>query len=195
MPAKLSDEIIELWARILYAVPDSRMYIRNALLSQKANREYLLQRFCRHGIACSRLWLDGATDWRAFIRSYEDVDISLDTWPYCGANTVAEALWQGVPVVTLKGNRFSSRYGSSHVIAAGCPELVADSPQRYVEIATNLAASPERLAHYRRNLREMTRKHGLSDPIRFARKLDKAYMEMMQKLHADARPDRALVAA
>jgi predicted O-linked N-acetylglucosamine transferase (SPINDLY family) len=115
------------------------------------------------------------------------VDISLDTWPYCGANTVGESIWQGVPVITLKGNRFSSRYGASHVTAAGCPELIAATPERYVEVAAELAASLERIRHYRRNLRQMAKDHGLSDPHRFARKLERAYTEMMKTKNAGSR--------
>lgn len=180
--AKLSDGIIDLWAQILHRVPKSRLYVRNGPLGRKTNRDYLAQRFGRHGIPATRLWLDGATEWTKFISSYEDVDISLDTWPYCGANTIGESVWQGVPVVTLKGDRFSSRYGSSHVAAAGTPELIADTPQRYVEIAVELSADSARITHYRRNLRRMSFEYGLSDPERFARKLENAYVEMMNLL-------------
>jgi predicted O-linked N-acetylglucosamine transferase (SPINDLY family)/glycosyltransferase involved in cell wall biosynthesis len=179
-PAKLSDGQIELWSMLLQRVPTSRFYIRNAPLGRRINRDYLEQRFARHGIPASRLWLDGATDWHKFIGSYKDVDISLDTWPYCGANTIGESVWQGVPVVTLRGNRFSSRYGSSHVAAAGTPELIAETPEHYLSIAAELACDPERIARYRRNLRRMAFEHGLSDPVRFARKLEKAYFEMMR---------------
>lgn len=176
---KVHDGLIELWARILRSVPGSRLYIRNSYLGRPVNREYMRSRFARHGVNSERLRLGGAEAWSEFIKSYEDVDISLDTWPYCGANTVGESVWQGVPVITLKGNRFSSRYGASHVTAAGCAELVAESSDRYVGIAVELAANPERLLRYRHNLRRMAREHGLSDPVRFARKLEKAFAEMM----------------
>ena len=69
----------------------------------------------------------------------------LDTWPYCGGNSTAEALWHGVPVITLKGDRFASRYGASLLAAAGCADLVADSPEQYVAIAKRLAGDPARL--------------------------------------------------
>jgi glycosyltransferase involved in cell wall biosynthesis len=179
---KLSDEIVALWSQVLHAVPSSRMYVRNGPLGRKVNRDYLAQRFGRHGIPESRLRLEGATEWNKFIASYENVDISLDTWPYCGANTIGESVWQGVPVISLKGDRFSSRYGSSHLAAAGIPELIANTPEHYVEIAAELAASPERIVFYRSNLRRMSREHGLADPERFARKLERAYVEMMSVL-------------
>jgi predicted O-linked N-acetylglucosamine transferase (SPINDLY family) len=179
---KVNDDIIAFWARIMHRVPRSRMYIRSSPLGAVANRDFMAMRFARHGIEAERLRLEGATDWNTFIKSYEDVDITLDTWPYCGANTVAESLWQGVPVITLKGTRFSSRYGTSHVTAAGCSELAGDGPERYIEIASELAAAPERLLNYRRNLRRMALEHGLSDPVRFARKLERAYEQMLNQL-------------
>jgi predicted O-linked N-acetylglucosamine transferase (SPINDLY family) len=177
--AKLSDQTVALWAELLRAVDESRLYIRNAPLGRKTDREQLIRRFRRYGIPESRLWLEGATDWHTFIKSYEEVDISLDTWPYCGANTIGESIWQGVPVISPFGDRFSSRYGSSHLIAAGTPDLVARTPRQYIEIAAALSANKERLVHYRKNLRSMAKEYGLSDPVRFAAKLERAYVQMM----------------
>ncbi len=184
---KVSDEVIELWARILHRVPGSRIYVRHSGLRSIANRDFMVKRFGRYGIEESRLWLEGATEWNAFIRSYDHVDISLDTWPYCGANTIGESVWQGVPVITLCGNRFSSRYGSSLVKAAGCPELIAETPEQYVDIAVTLAGARDRLLFYRNNLRRMSVEYGLSDPQPFARKLEKAYLEMMEALDGNDR--------
>jgi predicted O-linked N-acetylglucosamine transferase (SPINDLY family) len=130
-----------------------------------------------------RITLDGGTGRDELVRSYDRVDISLDTWPYCGGNTIAESLWQGVPVVTLKGTRFVSRYGASLLMAAGCPELVGETADEYVEIAVALARSPERLDYYRGNLRSMAREHGLSDAGAFAHKLDEAYVSMSAISH------------
>ena len=184
---KVNDGLIELWSRILHAVPGSKLYIRNSYLGSPANREFMSARFGRHGIGPQRLRLRGAEAWSEFVKSYDEVDISLDTWPYCGANTIGESLWQGVPVITLKGERFSSRYGASHLTAAGCPELIATTPERYVELAAQLAADPERLKQYRQNLRGMMFEHGLSDPQRFARKLERAYAEMITLANAGTR--------
>jgi predicted O-linked N-acetylglucosamine transferase (SPINDLY family) len=115
------------------------------------------------------------------LTSYSEVDISLDTWPYCGGNTVAESLWQGVPVLTLTGDRFSGRYGASILFAAGCPELVAENEDQLIEIAVELSGSLDRLEYYRSNLRRLAIEHGLSDPKKFAKKLDAAYISMLQK--------------
>jgi glycosyltransferase involved in cell wall biosynthesis len=178
---KLNTQLIELWSEVMKRVPDSMFFIRNAQLSSPDNRAFLQDRFWRFGIAPERLRILPGADRATVLRGYDDVDISLDTWPYCGGNTIAEALWQGVPVVTLKGNRFSGNYGASLLSAAGCPELIARSADEYLEIVSRLAASPDELKRYRANLRTMVKKHGLSDPEGFARKLEAAYIEMMTR--------------
>ncbi len=183
---KINVQTIELWAEIMRRVPNSEFFVRNAQLNPSENRRYLQQRFGRFGIAPERLRIIGGTDRATILKCYDDVDISLDTWPYCGGNTIAEPIWQGVPVITLKGNRFSGRYGAGLVLAAGCPELVADTAEQYVEIAVQLAGSTDRLVRYRKELRQMARQHGLSDAERFARKLEAAYIEMLQRVAPSA---------
>jgi predicted O-linked N-acetylglucosamine transferase (SPINDLY family)/glycosyltransferase involved in cell wall biosynthesis len=180
---KINDYVIELWAGILNCVPRAKLLIGNHQLSSSCNRDYMEARFKRHGIDSQRLELMGGMQRRMALRWYDNIDISLDTWPYCGGNSVAEPIWQGVPVITLKGNRFSSRYGASLVTAAGCPELVATSPGEYVDIAVKLATEPDRLRHYRANLRGMSLDHGLSDAKAFAAKLHSAYLAAMDDLH------------
>jgi len=177
---KIGTQVIALWAEIMKQVPDSIFFLRNPQLNAPDNRQFMQERFARFGIPPERLRILGGTDRAGILESYGEVDISLDTWPYCGGNTIAEPICQGVPVITLKGERFSGRYGASLVIAAGCPELVADSADQYVDIAVKLARSAERLDYYRKNLRRMAREHGLSDAERFARKLEAAYIEMMR---------------
>jgi len=181
---KINGQMIALWAEIIKRVPNSIFFIRNAQLSKPDNRRYLQDRFRRFGVPAERLRILGGTDRETILKCYAEADISLDTWPYCGGNTIAEAVWQGVPVVTYKGNRFSSRYGSSLVMASGCPELVAETPQQYVDIAVQLAHNPERLDHYRRNLRKMAREHGLSDAKKFAANLESAYLDMLTRAMA-----------
>jgi glycosyltransferase involved in cell wall biosynthesis len=176
--SKINDALIAIWARVMRRVAGSRMYIRNAELTPPDNQTFMRERFARHGIAPERIQLDGRGTRDEVVRSYGQVDISLDTWPYCGGNTVAESLWQGVPVITLQGTRFSSRYGASLLLACGCPELIGGGDEAYVEIAAALAGAPDRLRYYRDNLRPMAREFGMSDPPRFVRKLEEAYLAM-----------------
>jgi predicted O-linked N-acetylglucosamine transferase (SPINDLY family) len=180
--AKLNLRLIELWAAILDRVPGSRLFLRNRDLSPADNRRFIAGRFARFGIDPARLLLMGGTDHGTIMRNYAEIDISLDTWPYCGGNTIAESFWQGVPVVTLMGDRFSARYGASLVRAHGCPDLVAASMDEYVEIAAALAEDRPRLAAYRRDLRDMTAQHGFNDSEAFARKLEAAFQEMLNRL-------------
>ena len=181
---KISTPLIELWAKVMHRVPGSRFLIRNNQLSTQDNRDFMASRFRRFGIDDSRLTILGGTDRQTILKCYDDVDISLDTWPYCGGNTVAESLWQGVPLVTLKSDRFSGRYGASLLIVAGCGELVANSHEEYVDLAATLAGSSDRLRDYRLRLRNLALTHGLTDAAAFAAKLDAAYLAMMQRLHS-----------
>jgi predicted O-linked N-acetylglucosamine transferase (SPINDLY family) len=112
------------------------------------------------------------------VRSYAEVDIALDTWPYCGGNTTAEALWQGVPVVTLEGDRFSAAYGASLLRAAGCPELIAKTPDEYIDLAVALAQAPARVVGYRSRLRSMVVAHGLGDAGLFTRRFEDTLITM-----------------
>jgi predicted O-linked N-acetylglucosamine transferase (SPINDLY family) len=109
------------------------------------------------------------------------VDIALDTYPYCGGNTTAEALWQGVPVVTLSGPRFSSSYGASLLYSAGCPELIARSSDEYIEIAAALARSKDRLIAYRSRLRAGVIEHGLGNADVFTPQLEDSLIAMRMR--------------
>jgi len=179
---KINDDLIALWSKILIRSPGSKLFLRNGQLTSDDNRQFMIDRFRRHGIEESRLRLMGGTSHADLMKCFDEVDISLDTWPYCGGNTVAEPIWQGVPVVTLKGNRFSGRYGASLVAAAGCPDLIAGSPDEYVNLAVSLSEQPGRLDYYRANLRKLSRESGLVDAERFARNLSAAFVEMMNIL-------------
>ncbi len=179
--AKLNLELIELWARILHRVPGSKMHIQNLQLSSPENRRFMAERFSRFGIAADRLIIAGGVNRSALMRLYDGVDISLDTTPYCGGNTIAESLWQGVPVITHRGDRFVGAYGASLVAVAGCPELASDSLDGYVELAVQLANDPDRLLFLRRNLRTMATTTGLNDSAAFAQRLEAAYLDMLDR--------------
>ena len=179
--SKLNIQVIELWSKLLNRVHNSKLHIQNLQLSSPANRRFLIDRFQRFGISPERLVVGGGMDRPALMERYGCVDISLDTWPYCGGNTIAESLWQGVPVITCKGDRFVSAYGASLLAAVGCPELVAETPTQYVEMAAQLAHNPSRLMFLRHNLRRMAVENGLADSTGFARRLEIAYTDMLAR--------------
>lgn len=178
---KINTQMIEWWAQLLKRVPGSRFLIQNAQLTSIDNRRYMEERFGWFGIGPERLVLRGGTDRAGVLKGYEAVDVSLDTWPYCGGNTIGESLWQGVPVVSYYGSRFSARYGASLLTAAGCADLVGRTPGEYIEIAARLAQDRDRLVILRRSLRSMCKEHGLGDSKRFVRALETAYSEMLER--------------
>jgi protein O-GlcNAc transferase len=180
---KINREWIEVWAKLLHRVPGSILRIQNAQLWHYSDRRFMTERFRACGIPPERLALAAGVDRPTLLRIFSQIDINLDTWPYCGGNTVAESLWHGVPVVTYRGDRFSSAYGASLLTAAGCPDLVAETPEQYIDLAVELARSPERLLYLRHNLRRMSQEFGLGDSKRFARNLEAAYVDMLSRLN------------
>jgi hypothetical protein len=178
---KLNREQLRMWADLLHQIPTARLRLQNTQLRNQHGRRFFTERFRSFGIEPDRLVLAHGVDRQALLKVYGEVDISLDTWPYCGGNTIAESLWQGVPVITLQGDRFSSRYGASLLAAAGCADLVAKSPEQYIAIAKRLAGDPARLAELRRHLRHLSIEHGLGDSVRFARRLEDAYVDMLSR--------------
>jgi predicted O-linked N-acetylglucosamine transferase (SPINDLY family) len=122
---------------------------------------------------------------------YQRLDIALDTFPYNGHTSSLEALWMGVPVVSLVGETPVSRAGLSQLSNLGLPELVAHSESEYVHIAECLASDLSRLAELRSTLRDRMRGSVLMDAPRFARQIEKAYREMWRAWCSDQHPIRA----
>lgn len=153
-PAKITDTMIAVWAKILTAVPDARLLLKGSGFNEAATREHYLTRFARHGIAGGRIELiDRTIDTASHLALYGRVDVALDTFPYHGTTTTCEALWQGVPVVTLRGDRHMSRVGVSLLTAVGRTEWIGNSPEDYEHIAVALAADRPGLAAIRAGLR------------------------------------------
>jgi predicted O-linked N-acetylglucosamine transferase (SPINDLY family) len=181
---KIGREQIEIWAKLLHRVPNSRLYLQNGELSRASDRCFIASCFEVHGITPDRLILESGVDRTLLLRRYAQIDISLDTWPYCGGNTIAESLWHGVPVVTYLGDRFASSYGASLVTAAGCSSLIGRTIEQYIDIAATLAEDSDRLLYLRKNLRRMSLEYGLGDSKLFARRMEKAFEEMLNKASA-----------
>ena len=181
---KISRELVAIWAELLRRVPESRLYLQNPQLAHEADRGFMRDCFKAAGIPANRLIVEPGVDRKQLIINYGLVDISLDTWPYAGGNTIAESLWHGVPVVTYRGDRFSSTYGASLLAAVGCPELVGDTPEHYIEVAAKLAAEPDKLLYLRKNLRRMSLEYGLGDSKLFARRIEEAFVKMVANVPA-----------
>lgn len=177
--AKVSSPIMDLWAAILIAMPSSRLVIKSQGVAEESVRRRINQCFMSRGLQPDRLELRGHEPiFTSHLEAYNQLDIALDTFPYHGTTTTCEALWMGVPVVTLAGSAHVSRVGVSLLSCVDLPELVAKSPEEYVSIAVGLAKDLPRLAELRRTLRLRMRASPLMDGARFARDIESAYRQM-----------------
>lgn len=180
--AKLSGAFLDMAARVLSAVPDSRLLLKARPLSIETVARPVSERFERAGIDPARIelrgWEASATDHLAI---YGSVDIALDSFPYNGATTTCEALWMGVPVVSLAGDRHAARVGSSLLNALGLGEYLARDADEYVAISARLAADRAKLAALRAGMRERMRRSPLMDEVGFTRRLEQCYLEMWEK--------------
>jgi predicted O-linked N-acetylglucosamine transferase (SPINDLY family) len=178
---KLNKKLLKAWAQILQDVPESILFLRNGDFNVPDNQQHIKQTMAGFGIGSERLRLLAGTDRKGVLLSYAEVDISLDSWPYCGGNTIAESLWQGVPVVTYQGDRFSSAYGASLISSVGYNELIGDSWSRYHEIAVSLANDIPRMTKYRCELREKLKQSAFGNPAVFVKMLEESYLGMLQE--------------
>ena len=178
---KMSDAVVALWARVLAAVPDSRLFLKARQLYQPAAREAVIEQFSRHGIPPVRLILEGPSIRANYLAAYNRVDIGLDPFPYTGGTTTAEALWMGVPVLTLSGQHFLPRQGVGLLMNAGLPEWVASDADDYVARAVSHAGNLERLAVLRSQLREQVLASPVFDAARFAMHFEAALRGMWEK--------------
>ena len=180
--AKINPEVVALWSSVVKAVPDSRLLVKNPSLTDPNRRAQYYQLFRSHGISDDRVELLGHTPTREeHLALYGRVDIGLDTFPYNGTTTTCEALWMGVPVLTMAGNRHAGRVGKSLLKCAGLDDWVADSPEQFVARATDLAANLAGLAEMRQGLRDRLAASPLCDSSAFACKVEAAYRGMWRR--------------
>jgi protein O-GlcNAc transferase len=184
-PTKITPNVVAVWAEILKRLPNARILLKNMRYTDSSVREIFWGHFEEHGVDRQRVHLVGdRQSIPEHLQIYNEIDIGLDPFPYNGTTTTCETLWGGAPVVVLAGNAHVCRVGVSILTNVGLPELVAQTPEEYVEIAVNLANDLERLRHLRHNLRDMMEKSPLRDPQGHARALEQAYRQMWKNLVA-----------
>lgn len=180
--AKFSGPFLDAAARVLAEIPRSRLILKARPLSIAKLAQSVRERFDRAGIGADRVELRG---WEAGVKNhlsiYNSVDIALDSFPYNGATTTCEALWMGVPVVSLAGDRHAGRAGSSLLHGVGLGHLVAHDVDRYVAICTELAGDIGALAELRKEQRKRMRSSPLMDESGFVRGLEACYLELWEK--------------
>jgi len=179
---KVTPEVIASWSRILVASPGSRLFLKNRLLGTGSTRAYLRAQFARHGIGPERLVLEGPDEHFRFLAAYDRIDVALDTFPYNGGTTTMEALWQGVPVLTFRGDRWAARISASLLREAGLGEWVAcdraDYEARAIALATD-PATPAHLEELRRGMRERLAHASVCDVEGFARRMEELYLTLL----------------
>src|SRR5262249_17432307 len=157
----------------------ARLLIKAFHVDRGNNRQRLQGLLAANGVPADRADIRphyGAS--RSHFATYAEVDVALDPFPYNGTTTTCEALWLGVPTVTLPGGRHAGRVGASLLTGVGLPELIADTPAEYVRKAAELAGDVDRLAALRATLRERVRTSRLTDAAGFARSMEAAYRDI-----------------
>lgn len=176
--AKIRYDIIETWAGLLRDLPDSRLLLKSSSAIDRALKDRLPEALTAYGVSRDRIEVHGRSDsYTDHLRMYGRVDVALDTYPYCGATTTCEALYMGVPVVTVAGQARVSRMGLSLLTNLGLPQLVAQSFEEYQQMAIRLAGDPRQLADLRAGLRQRLLSSPIAQAQRFTRQLETAYRE------------------
>lgn len=184
--AKLNAEILGHWADILLAVPRSRLLLKWKSLADREMVRLVSEHFAKRGVAPERVQLRGASPHPVMLAEYGDIDIALDPFPFSGGLTSCEALWMGVPVITMAGDRASSRQTESVLRALGHEEWVAASKADQVRLAAELAADPARLERIRQNLRHEMAASPLCDGAGFTRRLETIFRQIWQSYSQSA---------
>jgi predicted O-linked N-acetylglucosamine transferase (SPINDLY family) len=173
---KLNERVASIWSEILGKVPGSRLLLKTKQLADPGARNYVFSLFRRFGIHEERITLLPRTpDSRDHLSCYNQVDIGLDPFPYNGTTTTCEALWMGVPVVTLRGSRHAARVGASLLSGMRLTKLVAENEKNYVATAVDLASDIKRLAGIRADLRGLMAASPLCNAGAFARNMEEAF--------------------
>jgi protein O-GlcNAc transferase len=171
--AKVNERVIELWAKVLAAVPGSQLLmVRNTLT--RSTQERLLGLFSSHGIDPARITFNRQIKPSGgHLTFYNQIDASLDTFPFTGHTTACQSLFMGVPIVTLAGHSHRGRLVASVLTHVGHPEWIARSAEEFVNIAVNLATNLPALAEYRENLRQELAASPLCDGKQFTREFER----------------------
>jgi predicted O-linked N-acetylglucosamine transferase (SPINDLY family) len=172
--SKVTPQMLTVWGGLLKSIPSSRLILHS---HEGSHRQSVIDQFTRDGIEPGRLQFVGFNRLVPYLELYNQIDIALDPYPYGGGTTTCDALWMGVPVVSLAGATAVSRAGKSILTNVGLSEWVADSPEKYVELATTLANDLPLLADLRNGLRNRLQESPLMKAAEFARDIEAIYAQ------------------
>jgi len=185
--SKINEPTLLLWSKILRALPNSRMVLHAKAGSHQDRVAKLLD---EQNVAPSRLEFVPPKDIADYFYTYHRIDIALDPFPYNGGTTTCDALWMGVPVVTLAGQLALARAGVSILTNSNLPELIAQSPDQYISIATTLARDLPRLAKLRSTMRDRLTKSPLMDAPTYTHGIESAYRQAWRNWCAQRQPSK-----
>ncbi len=178
---KASDATIELWCRILDAVPESRLVIKATNLGDAGARQATMARFMKHGADPHRIVCLGRTSRTEHLKVFAQVDLALDPFPHGGGTSTVESFWMGVPIIARLGRGIIERQGVAFSRAVGLDAFVAQSNEGYLERAVHWAERPHELAEVRAGLRSRLLASPLGDGPAYVRAVEDAYRWMMQR--------------
>lgn len=172
---KLNPRVLNVWAKILLSVPESRLYLKSVELEHKDNQTHLIRFFEQAGVESIRLLFAGKTSKAEHIMFHQQIDIALDPFPYNGGIISCETLWMGVPIITLEEG---SRSGFSLLSILDLVQWVARNEDDYVNIAVNMAREKESLQYWRLHLRERLEHSIICNGQHFTREVENSYLQL-----------------
>lgn len=179
---KITTDMLNVWARILADVPDSKLVFRARGMTDERFRQDILPVFERYGVKAERIIiLAHARSAVDNLKDYHRMDIALDTFPYHGTTTTCESLYMGVPVITLTGDSHLSRVGASLLESAGVAEFITETVDQYISTAVALASDLRKLLYLRKSLRSMVLASPLTDNVTFTHNMESAYRIMWKR--------------
>jgi len=173
-PNKIGREVVKLWAEVLRNVPGSRILFKYWSMDTEVMRDRYQGWLSKEGISRERVQFEGSSPAKEYLATYSEIDIALDPTPYNGTTTTFEALFMGVPVLTLKGHWHASRVGASILTNLGFDTLVASTPEHLLLLASSLSNNREDLIHLRAVLRNLLLKSPLCDAVAFTQSFETA---------------------
>jgi predicted O-linked N-acetylglucosamine transferase (SPINDLY family) len=185
--SKVNGGVLRVWKQVLAALPRSRLRFQHNQLSTSHGKDYLLQCLKNAGISQNRVVLCGGLSYDKYLAAHAEVDIILDTFPYTGGTTTCEALWMGVPTLTLSGSTMLKRQGSSLLTAAGLSDWIAHNEEDYIAKAVRFAGDIDTLAGLRSQLRQKVVASPLFDGLRFAQNFENALHSMWHRYQSQQR--------
>lgn len=184
---KVGDEVLSVWAKIMSAIPESHLRWQCKQFTDPVVREEVIARMSKHGIDSERVAILDSVPWREYLLAYSEVDLILDTFPYTGGTTTCEALWMGIPTLTMAGETLLSRQGASLLTAAGLGDWVVQNVDEYIKEAISLSKDLPRMAELRAGLRQYVSGSLVFDAKHFAKNLEDGLWGMWSRKQIQSR--------